>query len=209
MTTPPKMRLRYSQPSPYVRKVMVLAHETGLIDRLEPVPTQVWEDNTDIHQDNPLGKVPALTLPDGSVMPESAMICLYLDDLHEGPRLFPTDPVLRPRALRWMALGDGITNAALARTVEFVRRPPEERGHWWPDRMKKTIDGTLDQLNAEAEALADSPITIGQIAIGCALGYLDFRFAEDDWRATRAPLSAWFEAFSQRPSMLATQPPKG
>ncbi|WP_413204724.1 glutathione S-transferase [Rhodospirillum sp. A1_3_36] len=206
--TQTKMRLRHSPASPYVRKVMVLAHETGLIDCLDLIPTLVWEEDTDIQGDNPLGKVPALILPDGTVLPESVMICLYLDDLHGEAKLFPSSGAARLDALRWLALGDGVTDAALARTIEFHRRPEHERGTWWPERMKRAVDRTLKLLEKDASKLTDSSLTIGHIAIGAALGYLDFRFADEFWRDDHPGLSAWYEDFAKRPSMVATAPPK-
>ncbi|MCF8483199.1 MAG: glutathione S-transferase [Rhodospirillum sp.] len=206
--TQAKMRLRHSPNSPYVRKVMAMAHEIGLVDQLELVPTFVWEDDTDIHKDNPLGKVPALILSDGTVLPESVLICLYLDDLHGGTKLFPDTGEDRIQALRWLALGDGLTNSAVARTIEFNRRPEHERGTWWPERMKRAVTGTLHLLERESSTLTDSPLNIGHIAIGVALGYLDFRFADEFWRDGHPGLSAWYEDFAKRPSMVDTEPPK-
>lgn len=203
------LRLRHSATSPYVRKVMVVAHETGLADRIEVVPTDVWSDDTDIGEDSPLGKVPALRLGDGRVLVESACISDFLDHLHAGPRLFPQDLEPRLIATRWMALGDGLTNALVTQIIERRFRATDDRQAWWIDRQARAVKGTLDLLEHEAGALTDAPLSIGHIAIGAALGYMDFRFSDDFWRENRPALAAWFDTFTQRPSMRATEPPKG
>lgn len=199
------MKLRYSATSPFVRKVMVTLHETGLIDRVELVTTNVWDPATDIAADNPVGKVPALTTDDGTVYVESAMICEYLDSLHEGAKLYPAQGPARWRVLRLQALADGIIGAGVDRVIE-TRRPADRQWEGWHDRRRTAIARTLDLLEAEADDLGKTP-NGGTIALGCALGYLDLRFPEEDWRGGHPKLAAWYESFSSRPSMKATVPP--
>ena len=198
------MKLRHSPTSPYVRKVMVTAIETGLDGRIETVPTSVWDPATDIAGDNPLGKVPALITDGGEVLYDSPVICEYLDSLHDGAKLFPPSGGARWTALRRQALADGILDAAVGRLLEG-KRPDGERSDAWMARLATTIGRALDAFEDEADALGDAA-TIGHVAIGCALGYLDFRFADDHWRSGRPALADWYEVFAQRRSVIATMP---
>jgi len=198
------MQLLYSPTSPYVRKVMAVAIETGLADGVELVPTNVWDAETDIHTHNPLGKVPALVTAGGEVLYDSPVICEYLDSLHDGVKLFPPAGGTRWQALRRQALGDGIMDAAVSRLLES-KRPADERSDAWMGRQKVSIERTLDALEAEAAELAYQ-LTIGELTVFVALGYLDLRFAADNWRAGRAALSDWFEAIAKRKSMTETAP---
>jgi glutathione S-transferase len=200
------MKLRYSPTSPYVRKVSVVALETGLSERIERIPTNVWASDTDIGRDNPLGKVPALTTEGGEVLYDSPVICEYLDSLHDGIKLFPPAGGARWTALRRQALGDGILDASVARVIENRVRKENERSVLWIERQKTVINRGLDALEEEVDALNAGPITIGHIAIACACGYLDFRLPTDNWRAGRPALAQWYAAFAKRPSMVATVP---
>ncbi len=202
------MKLRYSPTSPYVRKVAVAALETGLDGRIERIETDVWNPGTDIAEDNPLGKVPALTTDEGMVLCDSPTICDYLDSLHDGARLIPAEGPARWQALNLHALASGVMDAAVARVVEVRARPEDKRFEGWLERQKLKIARALDALDKQAAAGAlDGPVNLGTITVGCALGYLDLRFAEDAWREGRPALEAWYQAFSQRPSMQATVPP--
>ena len=198
------MKLRYSPASPYVRKVMITAIETGLDGRIEIVPTSVWDPATDIAGDNPLGKVPALITDGGEVLYDSPVICEYLDSLHDGAKLFPPSGGARWTALRRQALADGILDAAGGRLLEG-KRPDGERSDAWTARLAAAIGRALDALEDEADAMGDAA-TIGHVAVGCALGYLDFRFADDHWRSGRPALADWYEVFAQRRSVIATMP---
>ena len=198
------MKLRYSPTSPYVRKVAVVAHETGLIGRIELVPTNVWANDTDIGRDNPLGKVPALTTDGGEVLFDSPVICEYLDSLHDGTKLYPPSGGARWTALRRMALADGILDAGILRRLELARHEPE-RSAAWIERQRAAVERGLDALEDEAPALG-AGVTIGHIAIACALGWFEFRFAADNWRARRPALAAWYAKFAERPSMKKTAP---
>ena len=204
------MKLHWSSRSPFVRKVMVAAHELGLATRLKLVrsPVAMSEPNAELMRDNPLSRIPTLVLDDGTVLPDSALICEYLDILHGGHLLFPAEPKARIEALRRHALGTGFIEVSVLRRNEQVRTP-ERRSepHLAAYTLKSTA--TLARLEAEAARLEAAPLDIGHIAIGCALSYLDFRFADEPWRPTHPRLAAWHAGFAARPSMQATQPVDG
>jgi glutathione S-transferase len=197
------VKLRYSPTSPYARKVRAVAVEKGLDDRLALVATDTWDLPEVLLHDNPLGKIPTLITDDGAALYDSAVICEYLDAVGAGPTLFPGVGPRRWHALRLQALGDGMMDAAVERYVEGMR-PPERRLESWSQRRKAAIDRCLDHL--DQISLATEP-EIGEIAIACALGYLDLRFAADAWRDGRNRLAAWYERFARRPSMATTRPP--
>jgi len=199
------MKLRYSATSPYVRKVSVTLIETGLDEMVERIPTSVWDPATDIGKDNPLGKVPALILDDGSVLYDSPVICEYLDGLNKGQKLFPANGKARWRALKLQALGDGMTDAGILRLLEG-RRPKELQWDKWADRQAAAVARAMDALEEEADAMAKGPVTIGHVAVGCSLGWLDFRFPELGWRKQRPALADWYDEFADRKSMVATAP---
>ena len=199
------MKLRYSTTSPYVRKVSVTALELGLDGRIERVPTNTMDPKSDHAADNPLGKVPALITDEGDKLYDSPVICEYLDSLHDGPKIFPPEGPERWRALRLQALGDGMLDAAVLNMHETRRRPEPLRWADWIALQQVKIQHGLDRLESEADRFED-PLTIGTITVGCALGYLDFRFSDEPWRATHPALAAWYEGFSERPSMRQTAP---
>ena len=137
---------------------------------------------------------------------DSPVICEYLDTLHDGPKLFPPPGRARWVALRHQALGDGILDAAILVRYEGLR-PKECQWADWIDGQMRKMRGALSALEMELDAAAlEGPLTIGQIAIGCALGYLDFRFQSEEWRGRHRRLAGWFEEFAQRKSMQATIP---
>ena len=199
------MKLRYSPSSPYVRKVLVVAIETGLNDSIERLPTDIQAPSPGFLADNPLGKVPALTTDDGTALFDSRVICEYLDSLHGGPKLFPLEGPARWRMLRVMALADGILDAGILRRAETLR-PERERSAAWMERQKNKVTRGLDALAREVTHFGGT-VTIGHIAAGCCLGWLEFRFGkEEDWRIGRAILADWYSMFMTRPSMVATAP---
>jgi glutathione S-transferase len=201
------MKLRHAPASPFVRKVMVAAHELGLVQRIELVPTTVTpvQANDELAAENPLMKVPSLVTDDGQALFDSPVICEYLDSLTGGGKLFPAAGAARWTALRQQALGDGILDALILCRYELVR-PEDRRWAGWTDgQMKKAHQGLAA---AEREDLS-GPRTIGPITIGCMLGYLDFRFPEDGWRDRHSRLAAWHETVEKLPSMQATKPPAG
>ncbi len=201
------MKLRYSTASPFARKVLVTAIETGQDGEIEQIETMVWDPGTDIASVNPLGKVPALTTDDGLVLCDSPLICEYLDSRHDGARLIPPAGPERWRVLNLQALGDGIMDAAVIHMAERRTHPPENLSEAWMARQQGKIAAALDSLEqAAAAGRLDEPVTLGTIAVGCALGYLDFRFAETPWRDGRPALAAWYQAFARRSAMAATEP---
>jgi glutathione S-transferase len=191
------MKLHYSQTSPFVRKVMIAAHEKGLADRIEFV-------SGELAKDNPLEKVPALVTDKGEALYDSLVICDHLDAQGGGPELIPGDPAKRGTVLRRHALADGIMEAALACVME-TRRPDDKQWPDWVTRQNGKITRSLDALEAEAGKLSDT-VDLSTVALGAALGYVDFRLGHLNWRDGRPKLATWFEAFSKRPSMAGTVP---
>lgn len=198
------MRLHWSSRSPFVRKVMVTAHEAGLAGRIERIPTVVALTRTDagVLARNPLGRIPTLVLEDGTALYDSVVICEYLDGLGGAPRLFPPAGPARIEALRRHALGSGLCEMLLLWRGERMREAPSAE---MLEGFALKHGTALAALEREAPALAASPFGIGHVAIGCALSYLDFRFGEMDWRAGRPALAAWHEGFRARPSVQATE----
>lgn len=197
------MRLYHSPTSPYVRKVLVAAIELGLEERIERVPTQPWDSPEGLLADNPLSKVPCLVTDDGTALYDSPVICAYLLSL------VPRAAV--PEAERWAverrhALADGILDAAVLRRLE-ANRPDGERSPSWGARQAAAVRRGVDALEAEADAFTgDDAPRLDRVAVACALGYLDFRFADEPWRDGRPRLAGWFEGVAGRPSMRATAP---
>ena len=199
------MKLHWSPRSPFVRKVMIAAHELGLTDRIRTVRTVVrlGAPNHDLLPDNPLSKIPTLVLDDGRVLFDSLTIIEYLDHLAGGGRLFPRDST-RWDALTRHALGNGLLDLLILWRNER-EKPEAARMAEWLDSFATKTQATLDRLEREAPALAAAPFNIGHIGIGCALSYLDFRFADLAWRENRPAIAAWHADFSARPSVRATE----
>ena len=201
------MKLYYSATSPFVRKCLVSAHELGLRERIELLPAAPHPVNRDraLIVCNPLGKVPTLVTDDGAVLYDSRVICEYLNALGDG-HLMPEKAAERWRASCDAALADGIMEAAVLVRYETFARPESLRWKDW-------IDGQMDKVScglAEIEPRAgtfEQRIDLGTIAIGCALGYLDFRFAALGWKNSYPKTAAWFARFAARESMQATIPP--
>lgn len=201
------MQLHYSPTSPYVRKVLVAAMERGLAEQIERIDANPWDPADPLPASNPLGKVPVLTTDAGEILFDSFVICSYLDGLGAAPPMIPVEAEARIAVLRRHATADGVLDAAVLRLIEKVRRPEPYRWPEWDAHQKAKIDRGLDLLESEAEALA-GPLTLEQVTLGCALGYLDFRFAEEDWRGPHPKLAAWYADFGERASMRDTRPPQ-
>jgi len=201
------MKLFFSPASPYVRKVMVVASELGLADRIEKLPSAASPIKADqtIVAHNPTGKVPTLLTDDGMALFDSRTICEYVDSLDGTQRIFPAVGPARWNALREQAIGDGLLDAALLARYEGFMRPEELRWDAWMTGQLTKIDVSLAAIEAAADSFGDR-VDIGTITIGCALHYLDFRFGDRPWRDGNPKTAAWFERFSQRPSMLASSP---
>ncbi len=201
------MKLHWSPRSPFARKVTVFAHETGLAGRIELVRTIVSmaQPNRDLMRINPLGKIPTLVTDEGAVLFDSTVICEYLDSLHAGTRLFPQQPEQRWQALRWHALGDNMLDN-LVSWLNELRRPKPQQSPEALAAYDLKIRAAVSFLDAEAETLGSAPAGIGHVAIGVALGYIDFRFPGLRWRDGHGRIAAWHEAWGERPSMRETMP---
>lgn len=200
------MRLFHSPTSPYVRKVMVQLHETGLLPQVELVTgagTPVDPGKAPLEA-NPLGKIPALERDEGPALYDSRVICRYLDDL-SGAGLYPQGSRLWD-TLVLEATADGILDAALLMVYEIRIRPEEIRHAPWVEGQWAKVDRALDAIETRWIPHLQGPLDMGQIALGCALGYLDFRHAARGWRNGRPHLAAWEAHFAERPSMQATRP---
>jgi glutathione S-transferase len=194
------MKLRFGSTSPFVRKVLVTAIETGQDAEIERVKTNTADPELARH--NPLNKIPALELEDGAVLIDSAVICEFLDS-RKGGKLFPKDATRWPTLSR-MALCDGIMDAAILRRYES-QRPETLRSIEWDNRQKTKVDQALAALEKEAASFGDRA-DIGTLTVAIMLDYLDFRFAHEAWRDAHPNLAKWHQAFSARPSLKATMP---
>ena len=197
------LKLHWSPKSPYVRKVMVCARELGLVERLELVRSvaAMLKPNPAIMADNPLSKIPTLVREDGSTLFDSVVICEYLNDL-AGGTLFPQQGEAKWQALRWHAFGDGLLDALILWRNEREREVPLQP---LLDAFELKTRAALKLLDAEAQALDAAPLSIGTITIGCALGYMDYRFGPFGWRDQAPHLAAWYATLSQRPSFQSTE----
>jgi len=195
------LKLYTNNASPFARKCRVIAHELEL--KLEEIRTLPMQD-PEFRRVNPLGKIPALVLDDGSVLIDSPVICEYLNHTGGG-KFFPGMNIFKHNSGRWKALGlaalgDGIADAAVAYVILGRESPVPEVAR------KRQLDTVLAALDAlERVNFAKDP-TIGEISIGCALGYVDFRLPDLDWKSSRPKLAAWFARFSEYPAMKATVP---
>jgi len=198
------VRLNHSAASPYVRKVMACAIARGLDGRLEKLTTNPHQSPPELLGVNPLSKVPALLLDDGTALYDSPVICEYLDGLGDAPPLFPPAGPARWAALRQQALGDGIMDASVPRRRE-MGFPPDEGRAAFIQRQREAVARAVDALEAEAASFGDLR-TVGEIAVGCALGYLDFRFAAEPWRPGHDRLAAWYARVSELPPLARTVP---
>ena len=193
------MKLFMVGASPYARKVRVAAAERGVEDRIELVTANPHERPAELVSANPLSKVPTLVAEDGSVHVDSLAICLYLDTVGERPPLMPLDGPDRWPVLQRHMLAHGIMDCSVTRRMESLRaREPDREA--WMNRQLQTTRRVLDRFEAIVDQLGDAP-SLDLVTLACALSYLDFRFADDDWRNGRPKLSAWHASFERRPSM--------
>jgi glutathione S-transferase len=199
------MKLYYSPTSPYVRKVMVVAHEVGLADRIERVACAANPISRDakIVAHNPLGQVPTLIADDSTAFADSGVICEYLDAVGNGT-LFPKTAPVRWQALNDHSAADGMLGACLLIRYETFMRPEALRWDGWTKGQWEKVHSVIDLFEAHAGGLKGR-VDIGTVTLGCALSYLDLRFTDAGWR-TRAPaLAKWYATFAERPSMVATK----
>jgi len=201
------MKLIGSTTSPYVRKVRIVMAEKKL--EFQFVEENVWSAQTTIGESNPLGKIPCLIMDGADAVFDSRVIVEYLDTLSPVGKLIPASGRERVEVKTWEALADGILDAAVAARLEasWDQRLPEQRSPAWIDRQLGKIH---HGLRAMSQGLADKPFchgvhfTLADVAAGCALGYLDFRFSQIDWRSAHPNLARFYEKVAQRPSFLET-----
>lgn len=200
------MKLLHGGLSPFVRKVMIIVHEKGLTDEIELVaaPVKPFQPLDLVISVNPLGKIPALRLDDGTVLYGSTVIAEYLDALDGAPRFFPGGDAKWP-ALRRNALADGVLDAGMLARIEGLR-PADRQWPDWRDVQLLKMTNALNALEHEADLLASEVFTIGEVALICALGWLDFRFPDLRWREGRRTLAQWFAEVSQRTAVVRTAP---
>jgi len=199
------MKLVYSPASPFVRKVAVVLHETGQFDDVDLLPVKTTPVSTpaELQSANPLGKIPALMRGGGPGIDDSRVICQFLNDRAGGG--------LYRDARRWEvmtleATADGILDAAVLMVYESRVRPAHMVYDDWVEAQWEKASRGVKAVNDRWMAHLTGPLNIGQIAIACALGYLDFRHADRNWRKGNDALDDWFAVFSERDSMTATRP---
>ncbi len=198
--------LRSSASSPFGRKVKIAAALLGLKDRISVVMADTLDPADTLRSENPLGKIPALILEDGTVLFDSRVIVEYLDFMAGGDRIIPPAPV-RFEALRLQALADGITDAAVLRVYETRFRTPERQEPKWLDHQTGKVERGLATVEQRPLPAVSPMPDIGAISLACTLGYLDLRAPE--WRADHPRLGEWVDAFAQAvPAFAATHPPK-
>ncbi|WP_213881076.1 glutathione S-transferase family protein [Pseudomonas sp. dw_358] len=200
-------KLYFASTSAFVRKVMVTAHCLGLAEQIEKLDSAAHPIQRDerIARFSPLAKVPALQTADGLALFDSRVICEYLND-YAGGTLFPAAGTPRWQSLTRLALGDGLVDAALLARYESTARPVDKQWDGWIDGQLVKVRAALADIETQAAHWSRVPDDIGLIAIGCGLGYLDFRFAHLNWRDRHPATAAWFAEFDQHPAMLATRP---
>jgi glutathione S-transferase len=196
------VKLYYSPTSPYVRKVIACAIVRGLESRIEKHTANPHVSPPDLVADNPLSKVPCLVTDDGMSLFGSQLICEYLDSLGDALPLFPAHGATRWRALKFQSLGDGILDAAVPCRGE-QGKPSEAARDAQIARFKAAMSRAVDALEADPP---HKHIDIGSITVGCALGYLDFRFGADPWREGHAVMAAWYAEFSRNQALRETAP---
>lgn len=199
------MKLLMGPTSPFARKVAVVLHELDLVDSVEQeiVTTSPINSDPAVVAANPLGKIPALIRPDGPALYDSRVICRYLDSLAGG--------TLYPQARLWdtltlEAMGDAIMDAGVSMIYEIRMRPDDKQWDGWTEAQWAKVTSAMDALEARWMSHLAGPLDMGQIAVACALSYIDFRQGHRGWRDARPQLAAWLDVFSQRASMQKTPP---
>lgn len=202
------MKLIGSLTSPYVRKVRIVFLEKKVDIDLEL--ENVWAADTKIALNNPLGKIPCLILDDGEAIYDSRVITEYADTLSPVSKLIPADSRERATVKTWEALADGVEDAGILARLEATLRSPEQQSAVWTERQMGKIDSSLAQMSRELGESAwcySNQMTLADIAVGCALGYLLFRFPNIAWQAQYPNLDALYQKLMQRPSFIETAPP--
>ena len=202
-------RLIASLTSPYVRKVRIVMAEKRIDCQLDL--EDVWSPDSRIRESNPLAKVPCLIMEDGGAVFDSRVIVEYLDTMTPIAKLIPANGRERVEVRTWEALADGVVDAAILVRLEQTQRPPEQQSDKW---IARQMDKIHAGLAAMSRGLAEKPwcngqaYTLADIAVGCALAYLDFRFPQIDWRSQYQNLARLYDKLAARPSFIDTAPPK-
>ena len=194
--------LRVTPRSPFARKCLILAHEKGIFNELELKVTDLYGKHQDIDEDNPLRKVPALRLEDGTTLFDSTVICEYLDHLDGKPLFYPQDSKARFDALKLQALGDGLTEAPQSLYKELAR-PDQYRSEEMVTKFSTAIDRIIAWTEDHFE-LVDGPLTIGGIALTCGLSYVEERQPDSEWREKNPKLGGWYQSMTERASFQET-----
>ncbi len=205
---PSRLRLVGSLTSPYVRKVRIVMAEKRIECQFEV--SDVWSPETKIQQSNPLGKVPCLIMEDGGAVFDSRVIVEYLDTMTPVAKLIPTAGRERVEVRTWEALADGLLDAAIAVRLEQTQRPPEQQSQKWIDRQMGKVDAALEAMASGLEGknwCHNNAYSLADIAVGCALAYLDFRFPQIDWRNRHPDLAKLYTKLAARQSFIDTALP--
>ncbi len=199
------MKLISAKPSPFGRKVKVLLHETSQIDDVDVISVTTTPVATDDHvaASNPVGKIPVLVREDAPAVYDSRVICRFFD-ARAGAGLYPEARLWETLTLE--ATADGIMDAAILMVYEHRVRPPEKVFDGWINAQWAKIERALNAVNSRWMSHLNGPFDMSHIAMGCALGYLDFRLPDRNWRKGNDVLDDWFAVFAERPSMQATAP---
>ncbi len=195
------MKLYYSPTSPFARKVLACAIARGIEKQITLLTAP--STSPELIEHNPLGKIPCLVTDDGVDLYDSRVICEFLDTVGDGFSMFP-EHGLRTRTLKYQALGDGISDAAVLRRYEIGRAKDADRDASMASQAEK-VARALDVLEHDVPA---AHVDVGTIAIACALGYLDLRYADEPWRKGRPLLAAWNDDMLTRPCLALTLPPR-
>ena len=203
------MKLIGSLTSPYVRKARIVFAEKKI--EVPLIQENVWSQDTQIMQSNPLGKVPCLVMDDGGAMFDSRVIVEYADTLSPVNKLIPVAGKEKAAVKTWEALADGILDASILARLEATWRPDEQKSQAWIDRQLHKVDVSLKAMSAglgESEWCFGNQMTLADISVGCALGYLLFRFPEIKWQQTYPNLNKLYQKLMARPSFANTEPPQ-
>lgn len=201
------MKLIGSLASPYVRKVRIVMLEKRI--EYDFSLENVWAADTQIQESNPLGKVPCLVMEDGGAMFDSRVIVEYLDTLTPVGKLIPPKGRERAEVKCWEALADGVCDAAMLLRLEHTLRPAEQRSQSWIDRQTRKVHDGLKAMSAglkDTAFCAGKQYTLADVAVGCTLDWLTFRFPEISWRAEYPNLEKMLEKISERASFKETAP---
>lgn len=201
------MKLIGSNSSPYVRKVRIVMAEKKIDYQYEL--EDVWSAGSSISQSNPLGKIPCLIMDDGGAVFDSRVIVEYLDNLTPVHRLVPPNGRSRVEVKTWEALADGLLDAAILVRLEQTQRADGQRSPAWISRQMGKIEAALQAMSTglgDKPWCADGKYTLADVALGCALGYLDFRFSQLGWRAQFSNLARHGDKLFARQSFIDTMP---